>query len=34
MAHTKLQGMISDELKNIIGKETVREGVDLWVLLL
>lgn len=29
MAHTKLQGMISDELKNIIGKETVREGVDL-----
>ena len=29
MGHTKLQGMISDELRNIIGKDTVREGVDM-----
>ena len=29
MAHTKLQGMVSDELKNIMGRETVREGIDM-----
>ena len=29
MGHTKLQGMISDDLRNLMGKDTVREGVDM-----
>ena len=29
MAHTKLQGMVSDEMRKIIGNDTVREGISM-----
>jgi len=29
MAHTKLQGMVSDEMRKIIGNETVRDGISM-----
>lgn len=29
MAHTKLQGMVSDEMRKIIGNDTVREGISI-----